>query len=78
MALLRVDAVGVAVEAYDPPPLAKSGNSGRVLVDVSVTDADGVPVANLVRADFRLVTRTVASGGPEAATSETGEAASVR
>jgi hypothetical protein len=63
MGRLVVDARGTAAEGPVVQGVAAVGNSDPMLLVVSVTDADGVPVGGLAVADFRIRATIVGAGG---------------
>jgi hypothetical protein len=63
MGRLVVEARGTAAEGPVVQGVAAVGNSDPMLLVVSVTDADGVPVGGLAVADFRIRATIVGTGG---------------
>jgi hypothetical protein len=63
MGRLVVEARGTAAEGPVAQGVAAVGNSDPMLLVVSVTDADGVPVGGLAVADFRIRATIVGAGG---------------
>jgi hypothetical protein len=63
MGRLVVEARGTAAEGPVGQGVAAVGNSDPMLLVVSVTDADGVPVGGLAVADFRIRATIVGAGG---------------
>lgn len=63
MGRLVIEARGTAAEGPVVQGVAAVGNSDPVLLVVSVTDADGVPVSGLAATDFTIHATIVGAGG---------------